>query len=221
MTTKKCAVLIVNLGSPNTLSTRAVRQFLRQFLSDPRVVNLPRSIWWVILNFLILPFRPFKSIKAYREIWTDKGSPLIYLTQALTDKIAEYYQQNAQITVDMVMSYGQPSITKKLRQLEKQQCEQIVVVPLYPQYSSTTTASVFDAMAKELLQWRYIPEVNFISDYHQHTLYIDAIANSIKMAWFQQEKADLLLMSFHGLPDKLTEWGEPYFHQCHQSPMKY
>lgn len=211
---KKKAILIVNLGSPGKLTTGAVRRFLRQFLSGPRVVNLPRSLWWLILNFLILPFRPRRSKKAYAKVWAERGSPLTYLTQDLTDKVAQHFQLEPQVSVHMVMSYGQPSLSKQLRKLRQTQCEQISIVPLYPQYSSTTTASVFDAVAAELVQWRYIPELNFISDYHQHPLYITGIADSIQQSWARQGRGELLLLSFHGLPDLLTKKGDPYYYQC-------
>ncbi len=214
MTAKKRAVLIVNLGSPEKMTVRAVRRFLRQFLEDPRVVNLPRSLWWVILNFFVLPFRPRKSAKAYAKVWTKRGSPLTYLTQDLTDRVALKYQQDNQVSVQMAMNYGRPSLKSRLRQLQKEQCEQLTVVPLYPQYSSTTTASVFDAVANELMQWRYIPELHFISDYHQHALYIEAIKNSIQQAWTDQGQGELLLLSFHGLPAVLTKKGDPYYYQC-------
>ncbi len=203
--------MIVNLGSPEKLTTRSVRRFLRKFLQDPRVVNLPRSLWWVILNFLVLPFRPRKSKKAYAKVWTERGSPLTYLTQDLVDKVAAH---DAQVSVQMAMSYGRPSLAKQLHKLQKTECEQLTILPLYPQYSSTTTASVFDAVANELLQWRYVPELHFISDYHQHPLYIGALAESIKQTWTEQGQAELLLMSFHGLPDILTKKGDPYYYQC-------
>lgn len=214
MTAKKQAVLIVNLGSPEKLTVRAVRRFLREFLEDPRVVNLPRSIWWVVLNFFVLPFRPRKSMKAYAKVWTSRGSPLTFLTQDLTDNVAEHYQYDKNISVRMAMSYGKPSIKAQLRQLRKAKSEQVTVVPLYPQYSSTTTASVFDAVAKELMRWRHVPELHFISDYHQHPLYISAIADSVRQFWSERGQGEILLMSFHGLPDVLTKKGDPYYHQC-------
>ena len=214
MLNKRKGILIVNLGSPQQLTVRSIRRFLRQFLSDSRVVNLPRSLWWFILNFLVLPFRPRKSLKAYAKVWTDRGSPLIYLTQDLTDKLARHYQAESHVSVAMAMSYGKPSLTTQLRKLRKAKCEQITIVPLYPQYSSTTTASVFDVVTTELMQWRYIPELNFISDYHQHPLYIGAIADSVQYAWAEQGQGELLVMSFHGLPDLLTKKGDPYYYQC-------
>jgi len=217
MMQKKHGILIVNLGSPNQLKTGAVRRFLRLFLADPRVVNLPRSLWWVILNFFILPFRPRKSAKAYAKIWTERGSPLVYLTQDLMNKVATHYQQDPQVVVAMAMSYSRPFITRQLHQFKQAECEQITVIPLYPQYSSTTTASVFDAIALELIQWRYIPELHFVSDYHQHPLYIRAIAGSIENAWSKHGRGELLLISFHGLPDLLTKKGDPYYYQCLKS----
>ncbi len=214
MTAKKRAVLIVNLGSPEKMTVRAVRHFLRRFLQDPRVVNLPRVLWWFILNFFVLPFRPRQSVKAYAKVWTKRGSPLIFLTQDLTDKVTLHYKQDNQVSVKMAMSYGKPSLKTQLRKLQKEQYEQITIVPLYPQYSSTTTASVFDAVVSELMQWRYIPELHFISDYHQHALYIEALANSIQQVWVDQGRGELLIISFHGLPDVLTKKGDPYYYQC-------
>ncbi len=212
---KKYGILIVNLGSPDKLSVSAVRRFLRRFLSDTRVVNLPRIIWWPILNFVILPFRPFKSAKAYAEIWREQGSPLTVLTQALVDKLQANLDKS--YDVKMAMSYSQPDIKTQLAYFKQQQYEQLVVLPLYPQYSSTTTASVFDAVTQAVQKWRYVPNIDFISDYYQHPLYIDAIAQTIKQAWKQSPKNELLLLSFHGLPEKLTEWGDPYFNQCHKT----
>ena len=211
---KKRAILIVNLGSPEKLTIRAVRRFLRHFLSDPRVVNLPRSLWWLILNCIVLPFRPRKSKKAYAKVWAERGSPLTYLTGDLTAKLAEHFQKEPHISVHMAMSYSKPTLAGQLRKLHKAQVEQITILPLYPQYSSTTTASVFDAVSTELTQWRYIPELNFISDYHQHPLYIRGIANSILQAWAEHGQGELLLLSFHGLPDLLTKKGDPYYYQC-------
>jgi len=216
MTTKKIGVLLANLGSPTAPTTKAVRRFLKEFLWDPRVVNLPRPLWWVILHFFVLPFRPARSAKAYRKVWHEKGSPLTYLTRELTEKTA--HQLNAQgITTDFVMRYGEPSIANQLRAFKKAGITDLIVLPLYPQYSSTTTASIYDHMVKELNKWRHLPNIQFISDYHQDKHYITAVAESIKHAWREQDKNELLLMSFHGLPEQLTKWGDPYFHQCHNT----
>jgi protoporphyrin/coproporphyrin ferrochelatase len=214
--TKKTGVLLANLGSPTAPTTRAVRRFLKDFLWDPRVVNLPRPLWWVILHFFVLPFRPARSAKAYRKVWHEKGSPLTYLTRELTGKTAD--QLNAKgITTDFVMRYGEPSMANQLRAFKKAGITDLIILPLYPQYSSTTTASVYDHLVKELNKWRHLPNIQFISDYHQDQHYIAAVAESIKEAWREHDKNELLLMSFHGLPAQLTKWGDPYFHQCHKT----
>ncbi len=208
----KIGVLLVNLGSPASTKTSDVRRYLKQFLSDRRVVNLPRLLWWFILRLVVLPFRPQKSAKAYQKIWRPKGSPLVLGTHFLAKKTATVLR-NKNMTVDYAMRYGEPSIEKKLTIFKQQGYDEIVVIPLYPQYSSTTTASVYDEITRILNGWWYLPSLRFISDYHQHPLYIKAIAASIQQAWTQQ-RSDILLMSFHGLPKKLTDWGDPYFHQC-------
>ena len=210
---KKTGVLLVNLGSPATTNTRDVRAFLREFLGDPRVVNLPRPLWWLILNLFILPFRPRKSAHAYRSIWTNKGSPLIVFTQHLSDKLAKRYGSD-QLLIDCAMRYGQPALRQKLQEFKKQGVEDVIILPLYPQYSSTTTASIFDVVAGEFVSWRHMPSLHFISDYYQSPAYIKAVADSIRSHWQNHGQAGLLLMSFHGLPAKLTEWGDPYFHHC-------
>jgi ferrochelatase len=217
MTAKKTGVLLANLGSPTAPTTRAVRRFLKDFLIDPRVVNLPRPLWRLILHFIVLPFRPARSAKAYRKIWDEKkGSPLTFLTRQLTGKVAD--KLNAQgITTDYAMRYGEPSIANQLRAFKKAGITDLIVLPLYPQYSSTTTASIYDHLVKELNQWRHLPSFQFISDYHQDRHYIDAVAESIEQTWREQGKNELLLMSFHGLPEKLTQWGDPYFYQCQQT----
>lgn len=217
MTTKKTGVLLANLGSPTAPTTKAVRRFLADFLWDKRVVNIPRPVWWVILNFFVLPFRPKKSAHAYQAVWdAEKGSPLAFLTRQLTERVAEQLKAK-DITVDYVMRYGEPSMATQLRRFKEQGINDIVVLPLYPQYSSTTTASIYDDLIKELNTWRHLPSFRFISDYHQDEAHIAALANSMTHAWQEQPKNDLLVMSFHGLPEQLTKWGDPYFYQCQQT----
>lgn len=213
---KKTGVLLVNLGSPSSLKVSAVRSFLKQFLWDKRVVNLPRPLWWLILHGVVLPFRPHKSAEAYRKIWHKDGSPLIVFTKSLAEKVNRALADTG-VIVDYAMSYGEPSIANKLADFKAQQVDEIIILPLYPQYSSTTTASVYDATSTVLSGWRHIHNFRFISDYHQHSHYIAAIAKSIETAWQEQGRGELLLMSFHGLPEKLTEWGDPYFHQCQKT----
>jgi ferrochelatase len=212
--TKKTGILLANLGSPTAPTTSAVRRFLKEFLWDPRVVNLPRPVWWLILHLFVLPFRPHRSAKAYRKIWQEQGSPLIFLTMQLTGRVADKLKAKG-VTTQHVMRYGETSIAKQLRAFREAGVDNLIVLPLYPQYSSTTTASVYDDMVKELNTWKHLPNIHFISDYHQHSHYIAAVADSIKQSWQKHGKNELLLMSFHGLPEQLTKWGDPYFHQCH------
>jgi protoporphyrin/coproporphyrin ferrochelatase len=216
MAVKKTAILLANLGSPSAPTTQAVRKFLRDFLWDPRVVNIPRPVWWIILNFFVLPFRPSKSLKAYKKIWDAKGSPLIFLTRQLTEKIAERFNAKGVIT-DYAMRYGEPSIASRLRAFANEGVTEIIILPLYPQYSSTTTASIYDDVVQELNKWRHLPSFNFISDYFQDDRYISAIAESVSESWQKHGKNQLLLMSFHGLPAQLTKWGDPYFYHCQKT----
>lgn len=213
---KKTGVLLANLGSPTAPTTSAVRRFLKEFLWDPRVVNLPRPVWWLILHFFVLPFRPHKSAKAYRKIWDENGSPLAFWTMQLAGQVADKMSARG-VIVNYVMRYGEPSIAKQLRLFKKVGIENLIVLPLYPQYSSTTTASIYDDVTKELNKWRHLPSIQFISDYHQDSHYIAAVADSIEQTWLEHGKNELLLMSFHGLPEQLTKWGDPYFHQCHKT----
>lgn len=216
MAAKKTGVLLVNLGSPAEPTVAAVRRFLGEFLWDPRVVNLPRPVWWLILNLFVLPLRPRRSFLAYRKVWDEKGSPLIYLTRQLAENAASRLAaQN--IAVRDAMRYGEPSIASQLQAFKEEGVDRLVILPLYPQYSSTTTASVFDAAAGELMQWRHIPEVHFVSDYYRNPLYIAAVADSIRHHRNLHGKHELLLISFHGLPEVLTKWGDPYFKHCEQT----
>ena len=213
----KTGVLLINLGSPDAPTTSALRRYLREFLSDPRVVNIPRFIWWLILNFLVLPIRPGKSVKAYRKIWTEQGSPLVVTSVRLGKEIAEQLGDTTQ--VEVAMRYGKPSIRSKLDTLKRDQIRKLIVLPLYPQYSSTTTASVFDETFASLSQWKQFPALNFINDYHLNSAYIQAVADSITNFWKQHTAGEILLMSFHGLPANSLKLGDPYFHQCHASAL--
>lgn len=216
MAIKKTGVLLANLGSPAAPTTKAVRRFLKDFLWDPRVVNLPRPLWWLILHFFVLPFRPSRAVKAYRKIWHEKGSPLSFLTKQLTEKVAAKLNTENRI-VDYAMRYGEPSIAGRLKNFKNEGITELIVLPLYPQYSSTTTASIYDDVVTELNKWRHLPDIRFISDYHQDSPYIAAIADSILSAWQERGRSAMLVMSFHGLPEQLTKWGDPYFYQCKKS----
>ena len=210
---KKTAVLIVNLGSPASPKTADVRRFLREFLGDPRVVNIPRPIWWMILNLFILPFRPQKSAHAYQTIWTEQGSPLVVFTRDLTAKLADAIADE-HLIVDYAMRYGKPSLATKLRDFEQQGVDEIIVLPLYPQYSSTTTASIFDVVADAIKNWWHVPGLRLISDFYRHPAYIAALADSIRHYWQAHGQSQLLVMSFHGVPAMLTKKGDPYYYHC-------
>jgi ferrochelatase len=217
MADKKIGILLANLGSPAAPTVPAVRKFLKDFLGDKRVVNIPRFVWLPILHGFILPFRPKKSLKAYAKIWNaEKGSPLTFLTRQLTENVAAKLSSE-NVLVDYAMSYGEPSIPTQLRKFKEQGVTDIIVLPLYPQYSSTTTASVYDSLVSELNAWRHLPNVRFISDYHQNERYIAELAESIQQAWREKPKNELLVMSFHGLPEMLTKKGDPYFYQCQKT----
>jgi protoporphyrin/coproporphyrin ferrochelatase len=210
----KTAVVLVNLGSPTSPSVGDVRRFLREFLSDRRVVNLPYWLWWLILNLFVLPFRPRRSAHAYQTIWTAKGSPLVFHTEQLAKNMAWRFR-DIDIAVSPAMRYGKHlALRQQLRACRHAEIDHIVVLPLYPQYSSTTTASIFDIVADEMQRWRYVPRLSFISDYHSHPLYIDALAQTVRNFWHESGRKQYLLMSFHGLPAKLTELGDPYAQQC-------
>ncbi len=211
--TKKTGVLLVNLGSPEAPTPSAVRRYLGEFLWDHRVVGLPRVLWWLILHCFVLTFRPRKSAQAYQKIWQKKGSPLTYLTRQLTEKVA-LANTNESLHIDWAMRYGKPSVSQKLQEFKAHQVDDILILPLYPQYSSTTTASVYDAVNAEIQGRKHIPGLRFISDYYRNPLYIDALAQSIENAWAEQPKNPLLLMSFHGVPAKLVKEGDPYYYHC-------
>ena len=208
-------VLLTNLGTPDAPSTSALRRYLKEFLWDPRVVEQPRWLWWLILNGIILNRRPAKSAEAYRKVWTDQGSPLLAIGRKQCDKLQKVLDEDFgdAVRVGLAMRYGEPSIQHGLEALREKGCERIIVLPLYPQYSATTTASTFDAVADVLGSWRRVPELNFIDHYHDHPAYITALAESVKAHWQQHGEPERLLISFHGIPERYFEAGDPY--PCH------
>jgi ferrochelatase len=212
-------VLLVNLGTPDAPTASAVRRFLKAFLSDPRVVEYPRLLWWLILNGVILRIRPSRSAKAYREIWTDDGSPLMLHSQRLTDGVRERLEQRApgQYKVELAMTYGEPSITSAIDKLQKASARRLLILPLYPQYSGTTTASVFDAVTSKLQGMRWVPESRFINQYHDEPGYIRALAASVREYWQQHGRGDHLLFSFHGVPRYTLDKGDPYHCLCQKT----
>jgi len=209
-------VLLVNLGTPDAPTTAAVRRYLKDFLSDPRVVELPRLLWWVILHGFILRVRPARSARLYQKIWTDSGSPLLVHSQDIANSIAQQLaaRVSGTVNVDLAMSYGNPSIAVALDRLCQQGAQRIICLPLYPQYSGTTSASVFDAVTAELGRRRWIPEFRFISHYHDARGYIAAQAQNIRDYWDQHGRGEQLLFSFHGIPMDTLRNGDPYHCQC-------
>jgi len=212
----KTGVLLTNLGSPAAPNSAAVRHYLREFLSDPRVVEIPRVIWMLILHGIILRLRPKKSAKLYQSIWTEQGAPLVVISQAQRKKVATQIKQQCgeDIIVDVAMRYGEPSIRSVLEKFQQQGIDKLVVLPLYPQYAGPTTASTFDAVSKELQKWRYVPSLNFINSYHSNPLYITALANSITEHLVKYGTPDKLVLSYHGMPELFYQWGDPYLDFC-------
>lgn len=211
----RLGILLVNLGTPAAPTTSAVRRYLRQFLSDPRMVEVPRPLWWLILNLVILPLRSPRSARAYAKVWTPQGSPLLVHSEALATGLRAELEQRlpGRTSVELGMCYGQPSVESALRKLEAAGMRRLLVLPLYPQYSATTTASVFDAVSKVLQGWRLLPDLRILSHYYQQPAYIDALAASVRAHWAQHGQGQHLLLSFHGIPQRYCRNGDPY--QCH------
>ena len=214
--TDRIGVLITNLGTPDKPETGALRRYLREFLSDPRVVEFPRFAWWLVLNLIILRIRPRRSALSYKTVWTEQGSPLAIHTEDQADKLAEKLQSDwgDNLVVDWAMRYGNPSIASKLEQFNAKGVRKLLLLPLYPQYSASTTASTFDALAKDFTRRRWIPELRFVTSYHDHPGYINALCQSIESFWQEHGRAKKILFSFHGVPTRYLHNGDPYHCQC-------
>lgn len=214
----KTGVLLVNLGTPDAPTPSAVRRYLDEFLSDPRVIDKPRWLWWLILHGIILRLRPYKAAHAYQQIWTKEGSPLLTISLKQAKKLqTELDNKYSHVSVALGMSYGSPSIPAALEALRKDNINKLIVLPLYPQYSATTTASVFDAVASALKKWRFLPSIKFINHYHDKPQYIKTLAESIRATWEKDGQADKLILSFHGLPKSYLAAGDPYFCECQKT----
>lgn len=209
-------VLLVNLGTPDAPTPAAVRRYLAEFLSDPRVVELPRWLWKPVLHGFVLRVRPARSAALYEKVWTEQGSPLLVhsleLARALQPELAQRLPQR--VVVELGMSYGNPSIASALEKLDAQGAGRIVVLPLYPQYSGSTTGAAFDRVTRALSTRRRVPGVTFIPEYHAEPGYIGAIAGSIRAFRDRHGRGERLLFSFHGLPRRMAEQGDPYGEQC-------
>ncbi len=225
-TAPQTAVLIVNLGTPDAPTPQAVRRYLAEFLSDPRVVEIPKPLWWLILHGIILRVRPKKSAAKYASIWLDqsagetasRGSPLRYYTQQQALGLQSALDAAGhQVVVRHAMRYGNPSVAQELDLLKAQGASRILIVPLYPQYSGTTTASVFDAVFAWGKQQRVVPELRLVNRYHDHAGYIQMLANKVRAAWRDRAALDqpqVLVMSFHGVPQRTLELGDRYHCEC-------
>ena len=215
MTSPTAAVLLINLGSPDAPTRQALRPYLSEFLSDPRVVDLPRWKWLPILHGIVLNTRPQRSAHAYRQIWQEDGAPLITISARQTVALRHALAARGQhIAVEYAMRYGRPSIGDALQRLASANIDKLLVIPMYPQYSDATTASVFDGVAQALKKQRGIPELRLVRDWHTHPRYIAALADSIRRHTLTHGAAEQLLFSFHGLPARYAAEGDPYPRQC-------
>ena len=215
----KTGVLLVNLGTPDSTSWWDVRKYLKEFLSDNRVIEVNFFLWQIILNLFILTFRPSKTAKAYKEIWMKKEnmSPLRYYTEMQTKKLKEK-MKNEKIIIDYAMRYGNPSIKNIIENLQKNGCEELIILPLYPQYAAATTATVCDEVYRSLMKMRWQPSLQIIPHYESEPLYIDALVKSInkkisELSW----KPDLIVASYHGIPKKYFDKGDPYHCYCQKT----
>ena len=215
----RIGVLLTNLGTPEAPQSRQLRPYLRQFLSDPRVVEIPRLLWWLILNGIILNVRPARSAAAYREVWTEQGSPLLVHTRAQRDALRAELEQRLEqpVRVDFAMRYGRPDTGTVLQGMLDGGVERLLVLPLYPQYSGPTTGSTFDALAADFQRRRWVPGLRFVNGYCDHPGYIAALAHSIRTHRETHGASDCLLFSYHGEPRRYLDNGDPYHCQCHKT----
>ena len=215
----KTGVLLVNLGTPDSTNWFDIRKYLKEFLSDRRVIEVNPILWQVILNLFILNFRPSKTAKAYKEIWMEKEnmSPLRFFTQEQAKKLSELFL-NEEIIIDFAMRYGNPSIKSKISKLHSQGCENLLIFPLYPQYAAATTATVCDEVYRTLMKMRWQPSLQIISHYESEPMYIDALKNSLEKKISELKwKPDLILASYHGIPQKYFDKGDPYHCYCQKT----
>lgn len=219
-TTAKTGILLLNLGTPDAPSKQALKPYLKQFLSDPRVVEIPRALWWLILNGIILRTRPQKSAEKYASIWDRReGSPLRFHTEKQAKLLQGWLGQRIRspFVVDYAMRYGNPTINSALSRLSEQGCDRILIIPLYPQYAASSTASALDAVYQHLLAKRNQPALRTIRHFHDDAGYIAALAGNILDYWMRNGRPDILVMSFHGVPRYTLDKGDPYFCECHKT----
>jgi ferrochelatase len=215
----RLGVLLTNFGSPDAPDAVSVRKFLAEFLSDPRVIEVPRPVWWLVLHGFILRVRPRRSAESYSKIWTNEGSPLLAVSKKLAAAVESELNRRfpGPMHVELAMRYGKPSIRSGLEKLRSANVQRLLVLPLFPQFSATTTASTFDAVADVLKSWRWLPELRMITHYHDDAGYIHALSDGIRQHWQQSGQAEKLLFSFHGIPKDYFAAGDPYHCECHQT----
>lgn len=212
----RTAVLLVQLGTPAAPTAAALRPYLAEFLGDPRVVEIPRLLWWPILHGIILRTRPGRSARKYASVWMPEGSPLmVHSTRQSRALAGALAQRGHDVEVALAMRYGSPSIASVLEGLRERNLSRLLVLPLYPQYSASTTATVFDEVARVMRGWRNLPEVRWVRSFHDDAGYLDALAAQVRQAWDQEGRAQRLLMSFHGVPRRTLDLGDPYHCECH------
>lgn len=211
----RTGVLLMNLGTPSAPTAGAIRRYLRPFLWDRRVVEVPRPIWWLILHLFILPLRPFRIAHAYRSVWTEQGSPLMAISRR--QQAALQAALGAEVPVELAMTYGEPSADGALARLKAAGVTRLLVLPLYPQYSATTTAAAMDAVFRVLMADRDPPELRIIRQYHDDPGYIEALARSVESYWARHGRGEHLLLSFHGIPQRNLLRGDPYHCHCHKT----
>jgi ferrochelatase len=218
-TPAKVGILLANLGTPDAPTAQALRAFLKEFLSDRRIVEIPRALWWLILHGFILNLRPRKSAEKYAKVWTQEGSPLLVHTQKQAKLLQGFLSLRIQspYVVEIGMTYGQPSIASALEKLKAQGCDRILVFPLYPQYAASSSASALDAVWRALLHTRNVPAIRSIKHFHDHPAYINALAHSVREHWVGMDRPEKLIMSFHGVPRYTLDKGDPYFCECQKT----
>jgi len=215
---EKVGVLLVNLGTPDAPTAPALRRYLAQFLSDPRVVEIPRALWWLILHGVILRVRPRASAAKYRKVWMREGSPLAVWTARQANMLKSYIgERGALVEARWAMRYGQPAIADELDALCADGCTRVLVLPAYPQYSAATTASVLDDVGTWMKRTRRLPELRFVNHYHDDPTYIEALAASVRKHWQREGRGRKLVMSFHGMPARTLRLGDPYHCECHKT----
>ena len=212
---QKKGVLIAYLGTPDSPDVLSVRRYLKEFLSDPRIIEVPKIIWWFILNIFILNFRSFNSARLYKSIWTDGGSPLLVNCLKIKEKVQKSLPSNYQVALGM--RYGNPSIKSALNELKEANCRDIEVITLFPHYSATTVGSIFDAVSTEIKSWRWVPSVKFLNSYHDNPLLIEILSKRIQKSFDSQGKPDKLVFSYHSIPKKYFDSGDPYHCLCQKT----